>query len=79
MIGTSNVVITESNVTYINGLQIVNGQLVNLALNLVDAGQDEVLSPFNSYSNINLIDGGQDRVLGLGSSSPINLIDGGES
>jgi hypothetical protein len=68
ILGGSNKSYTGSNKVYVNGLIE--------QFDLVDAGTDEVLSPFNDVDWV-LIDAGTDEVLGLGSSTNIQLIDAG--
>lgn len=75
---TSNVTVTESNTVYINGIQInANGILKNTMINVIDAGVDTVLTPFNIVSTINLVNAGTDSVLNLGSHSLNNNVDAG--
>ena len=76
---TSNVNITESDTVYINGVKISSsGALINTNINLIDAGTDNVLYPFNEATIINLINGSEDSVMELGSFDLKNNIDAGE-
>ena len=73
---TDGVTVTESNTVYINGIKInATGALINTRLNVVDGGQDEVLTPFNEGKIINLVDANEDRVLDWGSHDLNNDID----
>jgi len=68
ILGGSNKSYSGRNKVYVNGLLE--------QFDLVDAGTDEVLSPFNDVDWV-LIDAGTDEVIGLGSSTNIQLIDAG--
>lgn len=73
---TSGVTVTESNTVYINGVKInASGALINTRINVVDAGQDEVLTPFNEGKTINLVNASVDKVMELGSHDLNNDID----
>lgn len=75
---TSGVTVTESNVVYINGIKInATGALLNTNINTLDAGQDNVLTPFNEAKTINLVNGSVDSVMELGSHDLSNDIDAG--
>jgi hypothetical protein len=70
VLGGFNKTYTGENKVYVNGLVE--------DFDLVDAGESEVLSPFNDV-NFVLIDAGKDEILGLGSSTTIQLIDAGQN
>lgn len=73
----SDVVIIGNNINATeNDTIYLSGKLVT-AFNLVDAGTDIVLNPFQEISISNLIDASTDVVQQLGSNNTINLIDAG--
>lgn len=76
LINTSGVTVTESDTVYINGVKINSrGAYLNLNVNVIDAGKDVVLYPFNEAKTINLVNGSKDAILELGSFDVINNID----
>lgn len=79
IINTDNVNVTESNTVYISGIKInSSGSIVNTSINVVDAGEDLILCPFNDVTIINVIDAGEDCILNFGSHTTNNVIDAGE-
>jgi len=70
VLGGFNKTYTGENKVYINGL-IED-------FDLVDAGEYEVLCPFNDV-NFVLVDAGKDEIIGLDSATSIQLIDGGQN
>jgi hypothetical protein len=78
ILNTSNLIVTESNVSYINGVKVrYTGAILNDNVNIVDSGEDIVLSPFNEAKTINLVDGSIDAIMNLGSHDLNNSLDGG--
>ena len=76
---TSNVNVTESDTVYINGIKInSSGALINTNINVIDAGTDQVLNPFNEASVVNLINASEDTIMELGSFDLRNDVDAGE-
>ena len=80
IINTSGKTVTESGVTYVNGVYISpGGVFVNDSINLLDAGENRVLNMFGSSSLVNNIDAVEDAVFKLGTKSPANNIDASEN
>jgi hypothetical protein len=77
VINSNGLTITESDVMYINNMQIKDGVVVQ-RIDLVDGGEQVKLSPFGTITNITFVDGGEDEILGIGSAVAQNFIDGGE-
>ena len=77
VINSSNIVVSESNVMYINNNLIKDG-VITQRIDVVDGGEQVKLSPFGTITNITFIDGGEDEILGIGSAVAQNVIDGGE-
>lgn len=79
IINTDGVTADKSGYTWINGVMFnPQGGFVNTNINIIDAGVNIVLNPFNDVTNVNFIDGGKDNVLGTGSPTLTNSIDAGE-
>lgn len=75
IVNTNNVYVTESNVSIINGVVInESGGIYNNNINLIDAGVNIVLTPFNKACNVNLVDGGKNTVLNIGSNNIVNHV-----
>ncbi len=77
LIGTSNIVVEESDVTYINGIRYKDGVAISRA-SFIDAGQDIVINSSSSNTVVNYIDAIEDAADNNGSSSHENLIDAGQ-
>lgn len=78
ILNTSGVDVTESNITYINGVLITDQGLMNKNIVAIDAGQDQILDVLRTSSIINLIDAGKDEVYGYDTLELTHTIDGGE-
>ena len=76
IIGTDKVFISESDVTYINGVRYKNGIAISRA-NVIDACQDVAVIKQSINTTSNIIDAGEDVVIAAGSNSHENLIDSG--
>lgn len=74
---SGNVIIGDNQNVSGSNQFIINGMSLQSTSNIVVAGYDEVLSPFNDNNPENYISAGRDNVLGLGSSTIINYINGG--
>jgi hypothetical protein len=70
LINTSNTVVEESNVTYVNGIQQVN-------YDVIDGGQDTVRSKY-ATTDIFTIEGGLDEVRDTFATSKTLTVSGGE-
>jgi hypothetical protein len=76
LINTSGVTVTESDTVYINGVKINSrGAYLNSNVNVIDAGKDVILYPFNEAKTINLVNGSEDAIIELGSFDITNNID----
>ena len=76
---SSNSFLIGDNITQKSGQTgIISNTPVAVNINLIDGGQDIILSPFNNLTIINYIDGGQDVILPIGSRSVINVKDGSQ-
>ena len=73
--GQGIIVLGGNNKTYIGRNKVYVNGLVE-SFDLVDAGTDNVLDPFNDVSWV-LLDAGTDNVLGIGSSTNVHIVDGG--
>jgi hypothetical protein len=74
-----NTLLIGDNITQKSGQTgIITNTPVAVNINLIDGGQDIILSPFNNLTIINYIDGGQDVILPIGSRSVINVKDGSQ-
>jgi len=78
VINSNNLTITESNVTYINGIRIYNDGTILYSIDVVDACEDEVLNLFPTAKLIDVIDACEDVVRSRGTRSIETNIDGGE-
>ena len=76
VIGTNKIYIDESDVTYINGIRYKNGVAISRS-NVIDAGQDVVLTKSSKNTVSNVIDAGEDVVIPSGSNTYEDVIDAG--
>ena len=76
IIGTDNIIVDESDVTYINGVKYKNGVAISKA-NVIDGGFNKVIDLFGQNTNISVIDGAEDIAAPSNSSSYINIINSG--
>jgi hypothetical protein len=77
IIGTNKKLITESNVTYINGIRYVNGLPISRS-NVIDGGQDITGRKQSLSTTPNVVDAVEDYVIQSGSSVFENVINSGE-
>lgn len=83
VLGTDNITIVESNVSYINGTKYKDGIAITRC-NFIDGGEitasqsSSLEFTRNKNSIINFIDGGEDDILEEGSQASENFIDGGK-
>ena len=77
IIGTDKKYISESNVTYINGVRYVNGIPVSKA-NVINGSVDYVTIKQSSTTTPNVINSGEDVVIYTGSSAFENIINSGK-
>lgn len=77
LIGTDKKFISESNVTYINGIRYVNGQPVSKA-NVIDGGQDVAVVRQSANTTPNVVDAAEDVVIEAGTTTFENVINAGQ-
>ncbi len=78
LINTNDLIVSSSNVTYINGIRMnSNFQPISSNITFIDGGKDTVLNPFISMSSINYINAGSNVVFPIGSETLLNKIDSG--
>ncbi len=78
IINTDNITVTESNQTWVNGMYFSSGGASsNLSVNYIEAGINQVLSPFNLAKLTSFIDAGSDVVINYGGAELIHIVDGG--
>ena len=77
LIGTSKKFITESDVTYINGVRYKNGIPISKS-NVIDGGLNIPTIKQSITTTANIVDGCEDEVIFAGSSTYENLINAGE-
>lgn len=76
VVDTNDLIINESDVTYINGVKIKDGVVVQGDTNLiVDGGLNTLQNKFGC-NIIERVDGGQDEVRGYNSAINTHIIDG---
>jgi hypothetical protein len=76
---TSDITVKESNVSYISGVKVQNGEIIESVdgiYSVIDGGEDQLQNPFSDYL-IDQVDGGLDALRNYGSDSTINTIEGG--
>jgi len=78
VIGTNNIMINESNVTYINGVRYINGVATSPS-NVIDGGINEVIRLNPDTTNVDLVDGGEDVATPIRTSTFINVVNAGEN
>jgi hypothetical protein len=78
VIGTNNLIINESNVTYINGVRYINGVATSPS-NVIDGGINEVISLNPDTSAVDTVDGGEDVATPIRTTTFINVINAGEN
>ena len=76
IIGTDKKYISESNVTYINGIRYVNGLPVSKA-NVINGGKDLVSLRSSASTTPNVVNAGEDVVITAGSQTFENVINSG--
>lgn len=77
IIGTDKKYISESNVTYINGVRYINGIPVSKA-NIINGSIDYVTIKQSSTTTPNVVNAGEDVVVYVGSSTYENIINSGK-
>ncbi len=78
-IGSDNVITGSKSVVIGDNITTgATGAMVTKSFNVLDAGQDIVLNPFDVSGIINVFDASQDEVRNLGSNTTMNVLDGGE-
>jgi len=77
LIGTDKKVVTESDVTYINGVRYKYGVPISRA-NVINGGEDLSFNKSSNNTTANVINGGEDVVIANGSSTYENVINSGE-
>lgn len=78
IIGTDKKLVTESNVTYINGIRYVNGLPVSKS-NVIDAGADIANKRQSASTTPNVIDAAEDVTIQSGSTTFENVVNAGEN
>lgn len=76
VIGTDKLFITESDVTYINGIRYKNGVAISRS-NVIDAGANKVANNSSINTTATVIDGGEDLVISIGSNTFENVVNAG--
>jgi hypothetical protein len=76
LIGTDKKYVSESNVTYINGIRYVNGLPVSKS-NVIDGGRDVALVRQSASTTPVVVDAAEDVVIQGGSNTFENVINGG--
>jgi len=77
VIGTDKKYISESNVTYINGIRYVNGLAISPA-NVIDGGQDIAVRRQSASTTPNVVDASEDVVIEGGTAVYENVINAGQ-
>jgi hypothetical protein len=76
VVDTNDIVINESDVTYINGVKIKDGNVIQADANLVVDGGQNVVQNLFGCNTIELVEGGLDEVRAYNSQSNIHVLDG---
>jgi hypothetical protein len=76
IIGTSKIVVNESDVTYINGVRYKNGIAISKS-SVINGGMDVANVPQSESTQINIINAGEDVVITAGSQTYENVINPG--
>jgi hypothetical protein len=77
IIGTSKVKVTESDVTYINGVRYKNGMPISKS-SVIDGGSDDVIRRQSNSTTANVIDASEDVVISAGSTAYENVVNAGQ-
>ena len=77
VIGTDNIVVTESDVTYINGVKYKNGVPISRS-NVIDGGFNKVVDAVGPNTTANIVDGGEDISVSNSSATYENIVNGGQ-
>jgi hypothetical protein len=77
VIGTDNIVVSESDVTYINGVKYKNGVAISRA-NVIDGGLNKVIDATGANTVANVVEGGEDISISTSSSTYENIINCGQ-
>ena len=76
IIGTDKKFVTESDVTYINGIRYKNGIAISKA-NVINGGQDVAVVRQSDSTTANVLNAGEDVVITGGSSAQENVVNAG--
>jgi hypothetical protein len=77
VVGTSKIVVDESDVTYINGIRYKFGVPVSKS-SVIESGFDNILGKNANNTTINIVDAGEDVTIPYGSTTFENVINAGQ-
>lgn len=77
IIGTDNIYVEESNVTYVNGIRYKNGVAISKS-NVIDGGINSPTGKVSINTTSNVVDGSEDVVISSGSNSYEDVINSGQ-